>query len=455
MPVALALLRPIQRGFGEKAPGALRGVLSLFFMAVCGVSRVFHLEGLHDAGFALLTGGRRVLTRHWLGGWVRHVRTRAARLFSRMTQRLRSYEGKIAGLSLDEHVVARWTRKLLISKGYHTTRNKHLRCEKLFYFFDLAGNAFRFMVPTLGRIGLCKLARPLIRMFRREARPAAIRLIVDAGATLKHSEFRALLLEPKLTVLARAPRSPRLMRQWKALPPERFVEHREPGEWVKAPEKRLFVAETRTTLKGDRPEDRPVRTIVAKESAGVRGRPTKDRWHIIFTNDEITSAYDLIREFRTRQHHEQGYRVLVHDEALDATTNGYNKKARDRRRPGFNHGPIHIVAWVKALAYNAMRALSERLPGRLARAHPRTLRRFFLNRPGTIWQTPTDLIVQMDYFPEQRRIEHLIADLNEATVRLPWHGDRRLVLSLTPEPKRHENAEGCSAMPLVGRTVWC
>lgn len=455
MPAALALLRPIQRTFGKKAPGALRGVLSVFFMAVCGVSRVFHLEGLHDAGFALLTGGRRVLTRRWLGGWVRHVRTRAARLFSRMTQRLRSYEGKIASLSLDEHVVVRWTRKLLISKGYHTTRNKHLRCEKLFYFFDLAGNAFCFLVPTLGRIGLGKLVRPLIRMFRREARPAAIRLIVDAGAIVKHSEFRALLLESKLIVLVRAPRQPHLMRQWKALPPERFVEHRESGDWVGAPEKRLFVAETRTVLKDDRPEHRPVRTIVAKESANARGRPKKDRWHVIFTNDETTSAYDLIREFRTRQHHEQAYRVLVHDEALDATTNGYNKEARDRRRPGFNHGPIQIVAWIKALAYNALRALSERLPGRLARAHPRTVRRLFLNRPGTIWQTPSDLIVQMDYFPEQRRIEHLVAELNHQDVRLPWHGNRRLVLSLTPKPTRRKDAEACSAMPVAVRAVRC
>lgn len=455
MPAALALLGPIQRAFGRKAAAALRGVLSLFFMAICGLSRIFHLEGVHDAGLALLTGGRRVLTRKWLGGWVRHVRTRAARLFSRSTQRLRSLEGKTVLLSLDEHVVPRWTRKMLISKGYHTTRNKHLRCEKLFYFFDVDGNRFRLLLPTPGRVGLSGLAGRLVGQFRREARPAAIRLLLDAGAIVKHSKFRALLLEPKVTVLARAPRSRRLMREWKALPPDRFVEHREPGEWVDAPDKRLFVAETRTSLRGDRPKHRPVRTIVAKESANARGRPKRERWHVIFTNDETTAPYDLIREFRTRQHHEQGYRVLVHDEALDAVTNGYNKWARNRKRPGFNHGPIQTVAWIKALAYNALRALSERLPGRLARAHPRTLRRFFLNRPGTIWQTPTDVIVQMDHFPEQRHIEHLVSEINDKALRLPWLADRRLVLSLTPKPARRKNTAVGSATPSAGPAVRC
>ncbi len=37
----------------------------------------------------------------------------------------------------DEYTISRWTRKFRIRKGYVTTRNKHMRCEKLFYTFDL------------------------------------------------------------------------------------------------------------------------------------------------------------------------------------------------------------------------------------------------------------------------------------------------------------------------------
>ena len=412
-------------------------MLTILFMALCGVSRIFHLESMRDKGFALLTGGPQVLSRHWVGGWVRHVRTHAARRFSRLTQRLRSFEALLPTFSLDEHTVARWTRKSRIAKGYHTIRNKHMRCEKLFYFFDVVSNRFIYLLPTLGRIGLHAVARGLLRVLRRETRFKGLRLILDAGSTLKDSEFRALLRERKATILARAPRRPHLLERWKALPPDQFVQLREPGAHKGAPEKIIFVAETRTALKGDGPEDKPVRTIVVKESKAPDGRPNKkDRWHVLYTSDEMTKdPYDLVKEFRARQHHEQGYRVMVHDEALDAVTNGYNKKARNPRRPGFNHGPIHIVGWLKALAFNMLQTFSKRLPG-FSEAHPRTLRRFFLNRPGRLWQTSTEIIVQLDYFPEQLLLQTVVEEVNAKKTSIPWLEGRRLVVSLTPEPVR-------------------
>lgn len=45
--------------------GAEKGgrlVLSLFFKAVLGVQRVFHFDSLTDIGFAVLTGGKRILS---------------------------------------------------------------------------------------------------------------------------------------------------------------------------------------------------------------------------------------------------------------------------------------------------------------------------------------------------------------------------------------------------------
>ena len=38
-----------------------RTVLSMFFKAIVGVERIFHFETLDDPGFALLTGGTKVL----------------------------------------------------------------------------------------------------------------------------------------------------------------------------------------------------------------------------------------------------------------------------------------------------------------------------------------------------------------------------------------------------------
>jgi len=40
-------------------------------------------------------------------------------------------------MSFDEHSIPSWTKKLLISKGYVTTRNKYMRCEKLYLGYDV------------------------------------------------------------------------------------------------------------------------------------------------------------------------------------------------------------------------------------------------------------------------------------------------------------------------------
>jgi hypothetical protein len=311
-----------------------------------------------------------------------------------------------------------------------------MKCEKLYYLYDVAKERFLYLLPTLGRVGLHQVTRSIARMFRRETRMKEARLILDAGASLKDSELRRMLCESKFTMLVRAPRRPHLLKRWKAIPPDQFTQHREPGEWVGAPENSVFVAETRTPLKDDGPGDVPLRTIVIKETRSAQGRPGRERWHIIYTNDEAAPGYELVTEFRTRQHHEQAYRIMVHDEALDAVTSGYNRRARNPKRPGFNHGPIQIVAWIKALAFNAFMAFTERLPAALRHCHPRTLRRLFLTRPGRLWLTPKDLIVQPDFFPEQEHIETVVREINAKKLRIPWLKDRRLVISLSPDPRR-------------------
>ena len=93
---------------------------------------------------------------------------------------------------------------------------------------------------------------------------------------------------PGVTVLLRAPRQPARLRRWQALPARAFRTYWEPGPFTGAPPKRLRVAETRTPLKGDGPHQRGVRTLVAVEGP-TTGRG-KDRWHILYVNDERTPA---------------------------------------------------------------------------------------------------------------------------------------------------------------------
>jgi hypothetical protein len=135
---AVRLYRAATSCFGRV--GAHQGgrlVLSLFFKAVLGVQRIFHFDSLSDVGFALLTGGCRCLSRRTLGGLVRAVSTRAVGKFLQLTRPVVSAAEHLH-VSIDEHVVARFTRKFLIPKGFHTIRNKKMRAEKLFFSFDTA-----------------------------------------------------------------------------------------------------------------------------------------------------------------------------------------------------------------------------------------------------------------------------------------------------------------------------
>ncbi|MBI4416294.1 MAG: hypothetical protein HY557_04860 [Euryarchaeota archaeon] len=329
-------------------------------------------------------------------------------------------------VSLDEHAVARWTRKFRIPKGYHTTRNKHMKVEKLFTGFDVASRQFLRLWATPGNVELHQVARWMAQRLRRAGRGARLRLLVDAGAAKRDAAVAALLrATPGVTVLMRAPRHRRHMRHWRALPARTFQTIREPGPWTGAPAKVLRVAETRTPLAGDGPCLRGVRTIVAVEGRPpTTGRPAKDRWHILFVNDERTPAYRLIQEFRRRQHHEQAYRIGVHDLDLDAVPSGY-AKASAPHQPAFRPAALTWAVWTKALAANLIEELGARLGPPWTHAHPRTLRRTFLNRPGTLRETPGALVVELEPFPEQAALQPLVDAVNAARVQIPGPGGRR------------------------------
>ena len=52
--------------------------------------------------------------------------------------------------------------------------------------------------------------------------------------------------------------------------------------------------------------------------------PKKDRWHPLFTTSDIAPD-EVLGLYRERQHHEQSYRVGVHDAGLDAVPCRYDK----------------------------------------------------------------------------------------------------------------------------------
>jgi hypothetical protein len=459
LPAALALSCIAERTLGKvlgSTDKARRLALSLFFRAALGIERIFHFETLDDLGFAVLSGGKRVLSRSRLGGLVRAVTTTAVKKFARATEQLGALRDKVVTLSLDEHSIARFTRKFRIPKGFHTLRNKKMRIEKLVYVYWPERRRFLQLVVTRGHAKLAALAVDVLRTLRRLSRPRQLRLILDAGASVSNDGLSRLDRFNKTVLIIRAPRRTAYVNAWKRLPAEAFSHHEEPGRYIGAKLKEIEIAETTTVIKGIA---RPVRTLVVRERA-MRG---KDRWHALFIlHDDTTSALDLLHEYRTRQHHEQGHRIGVHDLWIDASPSGYPKNSRPDR-PGFRPGPLTLCAWIAALAWDALRDLGARLPSRFHLAHPRTLRRWLLVRDADLIVTPSHLCVVLAFDRRRPWLRPLLQRFNEAEVALPWLQGRRVVMGFAARSQRLSDArpvlpkrvevgsgfvEGCGG-------VWC
>jgi hypothetical protein len=430
---ALAWLATARPCFADPYGGLTRGLLTSTFGLVIGLERVFHLDQMEDPGFARLTGGRRCPSRYSVGGWRRHLPWYEVEAFCRRTSPWHLIRGEAALVSYDEHTIPRWTHKFHIKKGYVTTRNKHMRCEKLFYAYDLLSRRYLAVRATPGDGGLIDLAVPLARQTLERGQPAYLHALFDAGAGQSDTGVRALweLVEeqhPRLDVTLRACRYPHRVRNWKALPSGLFVPQQEPGPYVGAPPKEVRLAETETVLKGEA-DEQAVRTVICRE---VVPGPKKDRWHPLFTTS-LVGADEVLSLFRARQHHEQAYRVGVYDESLDAVPCGYDKDSPDPKRPRFQRGPLQMLGWLVGLLYNAVGDFASALAGDFVGCHVRTLRRLFFNRPGQLYETPEALVVRLDRFTGQEALIPVIDAFNAAGHRLPWLENRQVVISLTPD----------------------
>jgi hypothetical protein len=431
MPQALDWLTTAEHCFADEYGSLRQGLLTSIFSLVIGLERIFHLDQMADAGFARLCGGRRGPSRYTVGAWRRHLSWYEVDAFCRRTCPWHLLHRQDALVSFDEHTIPRWTKQFHIGKGYVTTRNKYMRCEKLFTGYDLLRGRFLTVRGTPGHVNLQELAVPLLQAVLRQGRPSTLHALFDAGAGKSDAGVRALwdLAEQhtNLDVTLRACRYPHRLRAWKQLPSSLFVSVEDPGVCVGAAPKEVRLAETQTVLKDEEPEQ-AVRTIVCRE---VRPGPKKDRWHPLYTTS-TGGPEDLLPLFRARQLHEQAHRVEVHDLLVDAVPCGYDKDSPDRQRPRFHRGPLQMLGWLVALLYNAVADLGEALGEAHAGEHVRTLRRQFFNRPGQLYETPEALIVYLDPFAGQDELVPVIDALNAGQYRLPWLENRRLVMSLTP-----------------------
>lgn len=413
-------------------------MLSLFFKAVLGIPRIFHFSTLHDAGLAILTGGRRVLSRNRLGSLLRHVSLRSVEKLRRQSEPgLPRHD--LHTVSIDEHTVPRYTRKFQIKKGYHTVRNKHMPVEKLTFCFHIGLRALLSLVVSPGDAKLSELAKTLLQRLRARLKGAPVCVLLDAGAAKTTHDLLSLTEAKKQVTLVRAPRRPHYVAAWKRIPQDAWQRIEEPGPFVAASPKVVHITETVTTLtdaRGTQKRAVRVRTIVVREQG--RRSPEKDRWHALWVfGDDKTPAYELVQRFRQRQHHEQRHRILLHDAFIDAAPAGYDKRSPDPKQPRFSPAALSLYAWLCGHATDVLDRLTARLPERFRHAHPRTLRRFLFAQPGELYLLGPDRLLVVLHATRLRPLwQALITRLNRDPVRIPWLQNRKLLLNLAPKNTR-------------------
>lgn len=433
------------RAFG-KSFNAFRAVATHFWCACLSVARIFHVPNVDDLGFALLTGSVKAASRTTIWNWMGFVEAKATRLFQRLTEPPPKLADSSLMLSLDAHAIPCWTRKYRIPKGYHTCRNKHMKIEQLYYFYDLNGQCLLRLVAAPGDTELHRLMVPEVKRLMKDTGAACVRVLVDAAASKDEDALLRLMRMRGVEVLARAVRKPNYMNQWRAIPAGDWRRYEEPNETAGRPPNVLKVANTVTCIGAS---DTPVRTVVARE---YHGRNAKECYHVLFTNVKRERGVNLVHEFRRRQNHEQAYRVGVHDLNLDAITHAYEKDS-DPDAPGFDPARLDLVGWLKGLAYNAFQKFREALPEPFSRMEAGSLIRHFLLRPGGLYATADEFIVALEPFGKRSTLEEYVERLNSQAIRIPWLGGRRLRVTFAPAEPRISGSELASL--LTAKDIWC
>jgi hypothetical protein len=441
----LALLPAMHKALGNSRQG-FRAVATHFWCACLSIARIFHVPDVHDLGFALLTGGIKSPARSTIWSWMGRLKASAVARFARLTESVTQWAGKAIRVSLDSHTVPCWTRKYAIPKGYHTCRNKYMKLEHLYYFYDLNGHCLLRLSATPGDQDLHRRMLPEIRRLMKDTGAARVRVLLDAAASKDEDLLLELMCHPGVEVLARAVRHPKYMRQWQAIPPSQWTAYEEPDETRGRPPRLLEVANTVTHLGSD---DTPVRTIVARE---YHGRDQKECYHVLYTNIARERSIGLIQQFRSRQHHEQAYRVGVHDLNLDAITHGYVKDSAPEN-PDFDPSRITLVGWLKALVFNALQVFKADLRDPFGRMQAGSLIRHFLLRPGSLYATADELIVALDPFGSREVLTQYVQQLNAAEHRIPWLGNRRLRVTFADHDSHTSGSQLASL--LTPEDSWC
>lgn len=409
-------------------------LLTALFAVVCGIRRAFHLDGVRDVGFALLTARPRPLSHSTFQHLIHTLPLGAVRRFYQTTsqqQVAETADGNLR-LSLDGHTVPRYTRLVELPKTRLSSTGRVEKADEVLTAFDLDGDAFLALRIRRGGKNLQRVVPSLVRelLAHRKGRPGLLRLFLDRGA-YKAVLFQELKDNPQVHFYCPAVRYPTLVAQWEALQKQHF--EAEPFVFQRQAER---PESERTAYRlADRPTNlnlwkkgRVVGTVTLRAIIlhNPQGQTPRERWHVLFSDDEDSPARALANEFGDHWGHEFAHRVGKHDLGYDILPQSYILRSRRdeqgqlQREVTLNIKAIFLVAWLRCLTFNLMTAFGQALGGEYVRMWAGTLLRKFIHRPASLFLVGDELHIVFDPFLEQEELRPLLEQLNRERVAVPW-----------------------------------
>jgi len=430
-------------------------ILTMLFWNVLGMGRIYHIEDYRsssEVGLGLLTGRGKLLSDSSVWNIVHSIEEEASEKFYEETAKgsIDPTDPKSGyRISLDDHVVPSFSKlePKPLEKTRVPTRGRSYPAVRMYYHYDLEKDRVIGLSVKGARERLSKVLVDLIghiRGLKRKAgciKPNKLRVIFDRGG-YKGSVFNELMEDEELEFLTLAIAYPNSVRQWEAIPEDEFEEYIPPSPKEKktaVEDSRYHLADTKTKIK-DCLE--PIRSIVLRND---KETSPKKRWYVLFTDDETSTACELLEEYPKRQSHENFYRGLKCDLFGDALPKAYhlireeNKDGQMRKTTSTvssqeTKKEISFVGWTKALASNLLKDFSKALGGNYENMYPSTLRRKFLQRPGTIMITNDEVLVTLDPFVNQDGVLSWLEQINKQDMKIPWLANRTLKMNIAEKP---------------------
>jgi hypothetical protein len=451
------------------APGyavtSVQWLLTAIFSVICGVERAFHLDDVRDIGFALLTGRPRPLSHSTFQHLLHAMASWDAICFYLATARqaVRKPGEGTRRISLDGHILPRYTKLVELAKARIASTGRVLKAEELISAFDLDAGSFLALRVSQGGKNLTHVLLALVKelCIHRRGLRGILRLFFDRGG-YKGFIFEALSKLDDVHFYTPAVRYPTNVEQWEALTEEDF----EPEPFVfdkhadlppeEQPRFRLadIIMEINVWESKRLTGTVEVRAIVVHNP---QGQTSKERWpFVLLTDDWDTPARELANEWGDHWGHEFAHRIGKHDLCLDILPPGYtlttirDEDGRLQRQVEYDTTSFFLSAWLRCLVFSLMTLFGQALGGECANMWAGTLLRKFIRRPATLYLIGKELHVVFDPFPDQEALRPLLGELNAKRVALPWLNGLVVQFSIAEDKPLHPLTEPEKRQRLFG-----